>query len=108
MTAKVKFQVSDGTETITVSMDVIVHRPPLGCTVMVRVLLRLYRRVCPVGSVHMPYEIKPPASGNTVLVPFSAFPSFSKYRVHDADDIPHFQNPVTVGGAPLYISRPSN
>ena len=52
----------------------------------------------------MPYEIKPPKTGNNVLVPFSDFPSFSKYRVHDAENLPNFQDPVTVGGA-RYINN---
>jgi hypothetical protein len=101
-TAKVSFEVSDGTDKITVSMNVTVEAPDLGC--MIQGGAAIVPNLCPLGSVYKPYEIKPPETGDIVLVKFSAFPSFSKYRVHDADDIPHFQNPVTVGGA-RYIAN---
>ena len=92
--AKVKFQVSDGTETITVSMDVIVHRPPYGCMILGGEAI--VWRACDEGSVYKPIMIMGAATQG------ADDPFVYKYAdfIDDVPDSPDYiGDPSIVGGA---------
>ena len=102
--AKVKFQVSDGTETITVSMDVIVHRPPFGCMILDNTVI--VPSACALGSVHMPDTLSTADPGVTpIKIAFSKYPAFSKYATHDEDDPANFIAPDIVGGGRYLLAN---
>ena len=103
--ATVKFQVSDGTETITVSMDVIVQRPPFGCMILGDTAI--VPSACELGSVHMPDTLtasRTVASIDVIKIPLHRYDKFMGYAtVAEEDDAPNYADPVVVGGA-RYLS----
>ena len=97
--ATVSFQVSDGTETITVSVKVTVTAPLLKCMLEDAII----PIACPLGSVNMPEPLTRSRTEATIAVfkiPLHKFPEFQAYAtVATAADDPNYAAPVVVGGA---------
>ena len=109
-TAKVSFEVSDGTDKITVSMNVTVEAPDIDCMILDGDAI--VPDLCPLGSVHMPYELtrsRSDASIDAIDIPLHRFPAFRAYaNVAEADDAPNFNStPVVVGGVRYLSGAPT-
>ena len=95
--ATVSFQVSDGTETITVSVKVTVTAPPLACMLGPAIVVP---SECPDGSLYNPIVIRktddPSEDGEA-----------TKYRFADyitaTAETPNYQVTVAFGAAEIYV-----
>ncbi len=99
--ATVSFQVSDGTETITVSVKVTVTAPLLDCMIMIPGGTAIVPIACTLGSYHKPHVLPSRASTEAIdpiLFKLSDHPKFSTYREYDSANPPNFTAPVLLGG----------